>query len=84
MSYDITTKIQNARSSADLREQIKTEDEAREKFMRMFNDAHRDGRIRPTEFELEFLATWANSLPSKPYWTPKRRDVADELRRKYS
>jgi hypothetical protein len=71
-------------AAADLREQIKTEDEARNKFMRMLDNAYRGGRLRLVEFETEFLATWANSLPSKPYWTPRRRQVADELRRKYA
>ena len=80
MSYDITNKILNARSRADLRAQMETEDAARDSLMSVIN------RRRPslTEFEQSFVESWAASPKSGQWWTPKRRDVADELKRKYS
>jgi len=71
-------------AAADLREQIKTEDMARDGFMKGLDARYRSGRVRVTEFETTFLATWANSPQSNPYWTPRRRETADELKRKYS
>jgi len=79
MSYDITSQVQSRRTMQDIREQTKTEDTARDNFMSVTN------RRRPslTEFEQSFVESWAASVPSKPWWTPRRREVADELRRKY-
>ena len=83
MSYDTTTKIQNSRLRAELRVQTETEDKARDQFLKSLV-----GRVTPcaplTEFEEKFVDSWAASPKSQQWWTPKRRDVADELRRKYS
>jgi len=79
MSYDITTKIINARSRADLRAQQEMDDAERDEFMRGFSK-----NITLTEFEASFVENWAASPKSQKWWTPKRRDVADELRRKCS
>ena len=78
MSYDITTKIINARSRADLRAQTETDDALRDAFM---------SRVKVknmTQYEMDFVENWAGSPKSQKWWTPKRREFADELRRKYS
>ena len=79
MSYDISSQVQNARSRAELRAQTETEDKARDVFMATMAQ---HGKTL-TDFEERFVENWAASLRSKPWWTPKRRDVADELKRKY-
>ena len=84
MSYDISSRMQSRRAMQDIRAQQATDDAAREKFMRMMNNAATEKRITLTDFEWEFVERWAATPLSRTYWTPKRRDVADELKRKYS
>lgn len=80
----IDNRISRARWGADLRAQQEVDDAARDKFLRMVNNAVKENRIVLTPFETEFLEKWAATPVSAKYWTPKRREVADEMKRSYA
>lgn len=84
MSYDISNQVQNTRSRAELRLQEKLEDEAREKFLHTLYTAKRAGKVTLTEYEDKFVEDWAAVPLSLKWWTPGRRNVADEMKRGYA
>lgn len=77
MSYDITSRILNARATADARAQAELEDRERFEFLQKLDAAP----FEVTDWEAQFLESFLKS-PRTP--TPRQREVIDELRKQYA
>ena len=77
MSYDISTKIQNARSRAEFAAQEELEDSARMEFLRRLHQAG----LKLTPWETQFVNDF---IASPRGFTPKQRESVDEIKKQYA
>lgn len=81
MSYDITTKILNARAAADARARNEQADAERGEFLLALDASD---RITVTEWEAAFLERFLAQPKNAPMrFSDKQRDAIDLMRAKY-